>query len=67
MAFALAARNTVTRVRQLFFTTTCLISITTVIFVGGATTPMLSFLKVIFNFPLISFSKYNFKDSRGRS
>ena len=47
MAFALSVRNTVTEVRQMFFTTTCLISISTVIFCGGATLPMLTLLKVI--------------------
>jgi NhaP-type Na+/H+ or K+/H+ antiporter len=46
MAFALSVRNTVSEVRQMFFTTTCLISITTVIFIGGCTTPVLSLLEV---------------------
>jgi hypothetical protein len=46
MCFALAVRNTVTEVRQLFFTTTCLIAVSTVIFCGGATVPVLTILKV---------------------
>ena len=46
MAFALALRNTVTEVRQLFFTTTCVITISTVIFNGGMTVPVLTFLEV---------------------
>ena len=46
MAFALAVRNTVTTVRQLFFTTTCVIAITTVIFIGGCAMPAMSFLQV---------------------
>ena len=46
MAFALSIRNTVTEVRQIFFTTTCLITIATVIFNGGMTVPVLSLLKV---------------------
>ena len=46
MAFALAVRNTVTKVRQLFFTTTCVITITTVIFIGGCAMPAMSFLEV---------------------
>lgn len=46
MAFALAVRNTVTEVRQLFFTTTCVITIATVIFNGGMTVPVLTLLEV---------------------
>jgi len=46
MAFALALRNTVTEVRQLFFTTTCVITITTVIINGGLTVPVLTFLQI---------------------
>ena len=46
MAFALALRNTVTEVRQLFFTTTCVITITTVIINGGLTVPVLTCLEV---------------------
>ena len=37
---------TVTEVRQLFFTTTCVITITTVIINGGLTVPVLTFLQV---------------------
>ena len=48
MAFALALKNTVTEVRQMFFTTTCVITIATVIINGGMTVPILSFLEVIF-------------------
>jgi sodium/hydrogen exchanger-like protein 6/7 len=46
MAFALALKNTVTDVRQMFFTTTCVITIATVIFNGGMTVPVLTFLEV---------------------
>ena len=46
MAFALAVNNTVSEARQMFFTTTCLISIITVVFVGGLTTPALTLLNV---------------------
>jgi sodium/hydrogen exchanger-like protein 6/7 len=46
MAFALAVQNTVTPERRMFFTTTCLISIITVIVLGGLTVPMISFFKV---------------------
>lgn len=46
MAFALAVQNTVSPARRMFFTTTCLIAIITVIFVGGLVTPALSFLQV---------------------
>ena len=46
MAFALSIRNTVSEIRQIFFTTTCLITIATVIFNGGMTVPVLSLLKV---------------------
>ena len=48
MAFALSIRNTVSEIRQIFFTTTCLITIATVIFNGGMTVPVLSLLKVNF-------------------
>ena len=48
MAFALSIRNTASEVRQIFFTTTCLITIATVIFNGGMTVPVLSLLKVKF-------------------
>ena len=47
MAFALSIRNTVSEIRQIFFTTTCLITIATVIFNGGMTVPVLSLLKVL--------------------
>ena len=50
MAFALAMRNTVTEVRQLFFTTTCVVTISTVIFNGGLTIPILTFLEVSTHF-----------------
>ena len=46
MAFALSIRNTVSEIRQIFFATTCLITIATVIFNGGMTVPVLSLLKV---------------------
>jgi len=46
MAFALAAQNTMTEARQMFLTTTSLISIITVIFCGGLTDPLLSLLKI---------------------
>ena len=49
MAFALSIRNTVSEVRQIFFTTTCLITIATVIFNGGMTVPVLRLLKVKFD------------------
>jgi hypothetical protein len=39
----------------MFFTTTCLISISTVIFCGGTTVPMLTLLKVC-NFKLDRFT-----------
>ncbi len=52
MAFALALRNTVTEVRQLFFTTTCVITITTVIINGGMTVPVLTFLQVFAKFQI---------------
>ena len=39
MAFALAVQNTVSPARRMFFTTTCIIAITTVIFVGGMLDP----------------------------
>ena len=48
MAFALSIRNTVSEVRQIFFTTTCLITIATVIFNGGMTVPVLRLLKVCY-------------------
>ena len=46
MAFALAVQNTVSPARQMFFTTTCIIAIFTVVFIGGLTTPVLSLLQV---------------------
>ena len=46
MAFALAMQNTMSEARQMFLTTTSLISIFTVIFCGGMTSPLLTFLKV---------------------
>lgn len=46
MAFALALRNTVSDVRQMFFTTTCIITIATVIFCGGMTVPVLTMLEI---------------------
>eukprot|EP00095_Tigriopus_kingsejongensis_P007072 maker-scaffold912_size81766-snap-gene-0.17 protein:Tk07072 transcript:maker-scaffold912_size81766-snap-gene-0.17-mRNA-1 annotation:"sodium hydrogen exchanger 7 isoform x2" len=46
MAFALAVSNTASPARQMFFTTTCLIAIITVIFLGGLTTPMLTLLEI---------------------
>ena len=46
MAFALAVRNTATPVRRMFFTTTSLIAIITVIFNGGLTTQALATLQV---------------------
>ena len=46
MAFALAVQNTVSPARQMFFTTTCLIAIITVVFVGGMTTPVLACLQI---------------------
>ena len=46
MAFALAMRNTVTEVRQMFFTTTSVVILSTVIFNGGLTIPVLTFLEV---------------------
>jgi len=41
MAFALAIRNTVSKARQTFLTTTSLIVIGSVIFIGGSVTPLL--------------------------
>ncbi len=46
MAFALAVQNTVSPARSMFFTTTCIMAITTVIVVGSLTTPALSLLQV---------------------
>ena len=57
MAFALAMRNTVTEVRQLFFTTTCVVTISTVIFNGGLTIPILTFLEVSTQFLVCIFKK----------
>ena len=45
MAFALAIQNTMTEARQMFLTTTSLITIVTVIFCGGLTSPLLTLLK----------------------
>ncbi|XP_046634939.1 sodium/hydrogen exchanger 6-like isoform X2 [Daphnia pulicaria] len=42
MAFALAIRNTMSKARQTFLTTTSLIVIGSVIFVGGSVTPLLT-------------------------
>jgi len=46
LSFALAIKNIVTESRQIFLTTTSLISIFTVIFCGGFTSPLLGFLKI---------------------
>jgi len=46
MAFALAMQNTMTEARQMFLTTTSLITIVTVIFCGGLTAPLLTLLKI---------------------
>ena len=46
MAFALSVQNTASPVRRMFFTTTSLIAIVTVIFNGGLTTQALAVLKV---------------------
>jgi len=46
MAFALAMQNTMTDARQMFLTTTSLITIITVIFCGGLTAPLLTLLKI---------------------
>ena len=46
MAFALAIQNTMTTARQMFLTTTSLITIVTVIFCGGLTSPLLTLLRV---------------------
>jgi len=46
MAFALAMQNTMSEARQMFLTTTSLISIFTVIFCGGMTSPLLGVLKI---------------------
>jgi sodium/hydrogen exchanger-like protein 6/7 len=46
MAFALAIRNTSTKARQLILTTTSIIVIVTVIFCGGLTNKMLTWLKI---------------------
>ena len=46
MAFALAMQNTMTDARQMFLTTTSLITIITVIFCGGLTDPLLSLLRI---------------------
>ena len=48
MAFALAIQNTMTTARQMFLTTTSLITIVTVIFCGGLTSPLLTLLKARF-------------------
>ena len=68
MAFALAAQNTVSPTRQMFFTTTCIVVIATVIIVGWLTTPALTWLDV----RQISVSRweatsvpYFFTDTRG--
>ncbi|EDV21919.1 uncharacterized protein TRIADDRAFT_29621 [Trichoplax adhaerens] len=46
IAFALAIRNTSSKVRQLMFTTTVVIVFITVLFNGGTTTMMLRWLKI---------------------
>ena len=46
MAFALAMQNTMSEARQMFLTTTSLITIITVIFCGGLTAPLLTFLRI---------------------
>ena len=46
MAFALAMQNTMTEARQMFLTTTSLITIITVIFCGGLTAPLLTLLRI---------------------
>ena len=46
MAFALAIRNTSTQARQLILTTTSIIVVITVIFCGGLTSKMVSWLKI---------------------
>ncbi|XP_071746094.1 sodium/hydrogen exchanger 6 [Lepeophtheirus salmonis] len=46
MAFALSVRNTAGDIRQIFFTTTCLITIVSVIFCGGFTTSVLTVLHI---------------------
>merc|ERR1711963_830526 len=46
MAFALAMQNTMTDSRQMFLTTTSLITIITVIFCGGLTAPLLTMLRI---------------------
>lgn len=46
MAFALAIRNTSTQARKLILTTTSVIVIITVIFCGGLTNKMMSFLRL---------------------
>nr|AKN21461.1 slc9a-2 [Schmidtea mediterranea] len=46
MAFALAIRNTSSKVRQMFFSTTLVIVMVTVFICGGLTLPMINFLKI---------------------
>ena len=46
MAFALSVRNTASEAREMFFTTTCLIAIITVVFVGGLTPPVIELLRI---------------------
>ena len=46
IAFALAIRNTLTESRQLILSTTLIIVIVTVIFNGGMTVSVLSWLKI---------------------
>ena len=59
MAFALALKSPVTEVRQMFFTTTCVITIATVIINGGMTVPVLSFLEV----RILVLYAFNFQNS----
>lgn len=46
IAFALAIRNTASQARQLTLTATLMIVLSTVVLVGGATTQMLTWLKI---------------------
>ena len=55
MAFALAIRNTVSKARQTFLTTTSLIVIGSVIFVGGSVTQLLT----CFGIPYVRFVPFS--------